>query len=80
MNFNQEDASSRCSKKGGGGLARPTFRLQVMQQHVCAKVGEVTGPVQVPAKLVQSTAAEDLYSDCSALELLDVIKKDAPSQ
>ena len=79
MDFKEADASQRSERKGGSqGLAKPSFRLQVMQQHVCAKVGEVTAPVQVPAKLAKSTAAEDLYSACSALDVLNVIKKDAP--
>ena len=49
-----------------------------MQQHVCAKVGESMGPVQVPANFVKSTTAEDLYSGCSAFALLDLIKRGAP--
>lgn len=75
--FTKEDARSHCSSKRGNS-AKPSFRLQVMQQHCCAKVGEISGPVQVPAKFVKSTAAEDLYSGCSAFELIDLIKKDAP--
>ena len=78
MNFTEDDSSSRSTKNGGVAPARPSFRMQVMQQHVCAKIGESMGPVQVPANFVKSTTAEDLYSGCSAFALLDLIKKDAP--
>mgnify|MGYP003334011185 CR=1 FL=1 len=77
LDFKKEDASPRCQKKAGV-FAKPSFRLQVMQQHVCAKVNSFSGPVQVPAKLVKSTASEDLYSGVSAFELIDKIAHTAP--
>ena len=46
-------------RKGSG--SRPCFNVQVMQAQGAVMLGEETGTLFVPAKIVHSTAASDLY-------------------